>query len=84
MQSTVLNSKIDELLAARKARIEQGSHDLRRLYGHPVCEIEITQEMIEAGINELSPRVIVDLRDGWIRPSVVASRIFFAMLQAAP
>ena len=51
--------------------------------GAPVCEIEITPEMIEAGIGELSPSVICDLRDGWIRPSVVAVRLFSAMLLAS-
>jgi hypothetical protein len=46
-------------------------------------EIEVTPAMVEAGIDFLSPRVIVDLRDGWIRPSVVAAGVFRAMLRAS-
>jgi hypothetical protein len=46
-------------------------------------DIRITAEMISAGISALNPQVIIDLRDGWIRPSEVAERIFLAMIRAA-
>jgi hypothetical protein len=49
----------------------------------PEHEIEITPEMIEAGIDALDPTTIINLRDGWVRPSFVAKKVFFAMLLAS-
>ena len=49
-----------------------------------MAEIEITPAMIEAGINELNPRVIVDLADSWASPVAVVEKVFRAMLRAGP
>ena len=46
-----------------------------------LLEIEITPEMIEAGIIELTPKVLKDLWDGYEKPSRVVTRVFHAMLR---
>jgi hypothetical protein len=60
--------------------------DVKELADRPAikeCDIVVTPEMIEAGLGVLSPSIIIDLRDGWIRPSVVAERVFRAMFQVS-
>jgi hypothetical protein len=57
--------------------------DSRESAGAPEHEVEVTPAMIEAGIDFLSPRVIIALREGWVRPSVVAEGLFRAMLRAS-
>jgi hypothetical protein len=46
-------------------------------------EIEVTDQMVHAGVKELSPKVIVDLMESWISPAAVAERVFRAMIRAA-
>lgn len=46
-------------------------------------EIEITPEMIEAGLDELSPKTVVDLYESWANPVTVIRAIYVAMLQAS-
>ena len=45
-------------------------------------EIDVTSEMIEAGIKVLNSGVVVDLAESWVAPSVVVERIFRAMLRS--
>ena len=54
--------------------------DSEESVGTPEDEIEMSPAVIDAGLEKLSPRVVIDLRDGWIRPSVVVESVFRAML----